>query len=78
MSDIKEVIGKVNGMPVLKKNTIITLQKDIRDLKNLMRSMNYLQDFHHTIQYIFYVCMFLFHPHQKSPFAFLLQTQYKT
>ena len=37
MSDIKEVIGKVNGMPVLKKNTIITLQKDIRDLKNLMR-----------------------------------------
>ncbi len=39
MSDIKEVIGKVNGMPVLKKNTIITLQKDIRDLKNLMRSI---------------------------------------
>ncbi len=39
MSDIKEVIGKVNGMPVLKDNTIVALQKDIRELKNLMRSI---------------------------------------
>ncbi|MDE6565883.1 MAG: hypothetical protein K2L47_02310, partial [Clostridia bacterium] len=39
MSDIKEVIGKVNGMPVLKENTIVALQKDIRDLKNLMRTI---------------------------------------
>ena len=39
MSDIKELIGKVNDMPKLKGNTIVALQKDIRDLKNLMRSI---------------------------------------
>ncbi len=39
MSDIKEIISKVNGMQGLKEKTIIALQKDIRDLKNLMKSI---------------------------------------
>lgn len=39
MSDIKEIIGKVNGMQTLKENTIIALQRDIRELKNLMKTI---------------------------------------
>lgn len=41
MSDnnIKELLSKVNDMPKLKSNTIVSLQKDIRELKNLMKSI---------------------------------------
>lgn len=41
MSDNKEIniFGKVNDMPKLKENTIVALSKDIRNLKNLMKSI---------------------------------------
>ena len=43
MSDIKEIISKVNGMQGLKEKTIIALQKDIRfdELCKVLESYGY-------------------------------------